>query len=92
MAAKKSLDERITETQEHIRQLENQKKQLLQKRKEMVRKARTHRLIERGAILESLIDGADTLTNEQVKGILVAALDAGNTPAGEPDTPQGGGA
>ena len=34
------------------------------------RKARTKRLIERGAILESLISGADVFTNEQIKAFL----------------------
>jgi len=63
----KSFEERITETNERITQLENQKKQLIQKQKAEERKARTKRLIERGAILESLIDGAENLTNEQVK-------------------------
>ena len=35
------------------------------------RKARTKRLIERGAILESLIPAPDTLTNDDVKQILL---------------------
>lgn len=38
--------------------------------KERERKARTKRLIERGAILESLISEADTFTNEQIKAFL----------------------
>lgn len=92
MAAKKSLDERIAETKTKLEQIENQYKLLLNKRKEAERKARTHRLIERGAMLESMLEGADTLTNEQVKGILAAVLGASAAPAGEPDTIQGGGA
>ena len=51
---------------ERIRQLENQKRKILQTRKEQERKARTKRLIERGAILESCIEGLDALTNEQI--------------------------
>jgi len=66
----KNTIERIETLQEKIQQLENQKKQLIQQQKELDRKARTRRLIERGAILESLISGADTFTNEQIKAFL----------------------
>jgi len=80
----KTYDERIAETKEKITQYENQYKRLLQQRKELERKARTRRLIERGAILESLIDGAETLTNEEIKAILERSLlpraAAGNLP------------
>ena len=70
----KTLYERRAETEEKIRQLENQQKQLIQKQKEAERKARTRRLIERGAILESLLDDAEAFTNEEVKTILATAL------------------
>ena len=63
----KSKSEQIESIKTEIAQLENKRKRLLQEQKEQERKARTHRLIERGAILESLINGADKLTNEQVK-------------------------
>ena len=59
----KTMEERIESVQAQIRQLENQKKRLMQEQKERARKARTKRLIERGAILESLIPEADTFTN-----------------------------
>jgi len=72
----KTINEKITETQAKIIQYENQKKRLIQQYKEQERKDRTHRLIERGAIAESLIDGAETLTNEQFKSILEIALNA----------------
>jgi len=62
--------ERIASVEDKIKQLENQRKQLIQKQKADERKARTKRLIERGAILESLIADAETLTNEQVKAFL----------------------
>jgi len=58
----RTLDERIAETKEKISQYENQVKRLIQQQKQAERKTRTRRLIERGAILESLLDGADTLT------------------------------
>ena len=66
----KTTEERIESVQEQIRQLENQKKRLMQEQKEQERKARTKRLIERGAILESLIPEADAFTNEQIKAFL----------------------
>jgi hypothetical protein len=37
-------------------------------------KKRTHRLIERGAILESLIEGASEKGNEEIKEILQRAF------------------
>ena len=70
MSTTKTTGERIDTLQEKIQQLENQKKLLLQKQKEVERKARTKRLIERGAILESLISGADKFTNDQIKILL----------------------
>lgn len=66
----KTKIKRITGIDEQIRQLEEQRKQLIQKQKQEERNARTKRLIERGAILERLIMGADTLSNEQIKTLL----------------------
>ena len=37
-------------------------------------KKRNHRLIERGAILESLIEGASEKSNEEIKAILQRAF------------------
>jgi len=83
----KTFDEKIAETKEKISQYENQYKQLVQKQKEQERKARTRRLIERGAILESLIDGSETLTNEEIKAILERSL-LPRAAAGNPPKPQ----
>ena len=66
----KTKSEQIESIKSEIAQLENKRKRLLQEQKEQERKARTKRLIERGAILESLLNGADKLTNEQVKTFL----------------------
>jgi hypothetical protein len=66
----KSTIEKIASVEEQIQQLENARKKLIQKQKDADRKARTKRLIERGAILESLIDKSETLTNEQIKVFL----------------------
>lgn len=48
--------------------------------KEEKRRNRNHRLIERGAILESLIPNAESYTNEQIKHIIKIAF--GNLPGG----------
>jgi len=66
----KNKVERIASIEEQIAQLETQRKSLIQKQKEEERKTRTKRLMERGAILESLIPSTDALTNEQVKTFL----------------------
>lgn len=70
MSNTKNTTQKIEDLKEKIQQLENQKKQLLQKQKEADRKARTRRLIERGAILESIVPGADNFTNDQIKAFL----------------------
>ena len=70
MSTTKTTTQKIDSIKLQIQQLENQKNQLLQKQKSADRKARTKRLIERGAILESLISGADKYTNEQIKSFL----------------------
>lgn len=55
---------------EKIRQLENRQKILLNRKADAERKARTHRLIERGAILESVFPEIAPMTGEQVKTFL----------------------
>jgi len=70
MSTTNTTTQRIETLQEKIQQLENQKKLLLQKQRADERKARTRRLIQRGAILESLIPNAGELTNEQIKSVL----------------------
>jgi len=78
--AKSRLD-KIASYEEQIAELNNRKKQEMQKHKAEERKARTRRLIERGAILESFIPNADTLTGEQVKTLLQEAFDTAPPPA-----------
>jgi len=74
----KTTSEKIESVQEQIKQLENQKRRLIQAQKEHERKTRTKRLIERGALLESLIPDASTLSNDQIKTILVRAFRTDN--------------
>ena len=51
-------------------QLQNREKELRKMVSLKERKKRNHRLIERGAILESFIEGASGKSNEEIKGIL----------------------
>ncbi len=69
-----NINEQIAKAEEEIRQLQNKKKKLLNQKKSEERKIRTHRLVERGAILESLLEQPEQYTNEQIKGLLETAL------------------
>ena len=51
----KNYDEQIAKAEEQIRQLNNKKKRLISEQEQAERKKRTKRLIERGAILESVL-------------------------------------
>lgn len=68
------ISEKIAKAEEEIRQLQNKRRKLLNQQKSEERKARTHRLIERGAILESLLEQPEQYENEQIKGLLIIAL------------------
>ena len=69
-----NINEQIAKAEEEIRQLQNKKKKLLNQKKSEERKIRTHRLVERGAILESLLEQPEQYTNEQIKSLLETAL------------------
>ena len=58
----KEIKDKINGTEEKLRQLKNQEKKILKQDILKKRKERTHRLITRGAILESLIENAEELT------------------------------
>ena len=58
--------------QKELRQLENRQKILLNRQRDAERRARTRRLIERGAILEGVFPLAPDLTGEEVKTFLIA--------------------
>ena len=51
-------------------QLKNQEKKIRKQASFEERKKRNHRLIERGAILESFIEGASEKSNQEIKAIL----------------------
>jgi len=71
---KEELDANIAKARNEIRQGENLIKQMQREVSKEERKARTNRLIQRGAIAESLIPEVDTLTNEQYKAVLSTGL------------------
>ena len=55
-----------------IRQLENRQKILLNRKTDAERKARTRRLIEHGAIMESIFPATTAMTGEEAKAFLSA--------------------
>ena len=69
----KEIKDIINDTEERLRQLKNQEKRILKQDIVKRRKERTHRLITRGAILESLIENAEELTDEEIKILLEEA-------------------
>lgn len=66
--------ERINSLEEQIKKLENQKKSIMQKYKEQERKERTHRLCNRGGLLESIFPDTLKLTDGQLKVFLEKTL------------------
>ena len=60
------------EVLKEIRQLENRKKILEYKQRNEERKARTRRLIERGAVLEGIFPLTPDLSGAEVKAFLIA--------------------
>ena len=67
------IKDKIDDTEERLRQLKNQEKKILKQDIVKRRKERTHRLITRRAILESLIENAEELTDEEIKILLEEA-------------------
>lgn len=66
----KQFDEEIQAAKKEIEQLTHRQDRLVSKLKVEERKKRTKRLIERGAILESIIGNATDFSNEQIQSIL----------------------
>ena len=71
------LDELRAEQQKvqaQIQQLENRNKILLNREADAKRRARNHRLIEHGAVLESVIPITKEMSGEEVKELLVKLI------------------
>ena len=66
----KSQEEQQVEKK--IGQLQNQQKILLNRKRSEEHRARTHRLIERGAILEAVFPSVVDMEGEEVKAFLIA--------------------
>ena len=60
------------EVEKKIGQLQNRQKILLNKKRSEEHRARTHRLIGRGAILEAVFPPVVDMEGEEVKAILIA--------------------
>lgn len=61
-----------------IKALQNEKKLLLKKENELKRKARTKRLIERGALLEKYFDFDDNFSNDEVEQVFKKLVSSDN--------------
>ena len=61
-------------TQKKIRQFENREKVLRQKLSKEERRTRSHRLIVRGAVFESIVPEAKGMTDEEAAALLRIAL------------------
>lgn len=73
MDKKESLLQKKAEAEKEISQLQNQQKIILNKQRDLERRARKHRLIQRGAIFESVFPRFKTIEdNEAVKAFLIA--------------------
>ena len=70
----------IVQRMQKKEQLEHQMSRLLNRDKQAERKARTRRLIERGAILESVFPETADLSGEEVKAFLFEKKRAARQP------------
>lgn len=70
----KKLENEREETEKKIQQLDNQVKRIMKQDKEKERRQRTKRLIERGAILESVIDNAVGFSNDEIQRLVQFAF------------------
>lgn len=68
------LTTEIEDGKKKIRQYENREKMLRQKLSREERKERSHRLIVRGAVFESLVPEAKDMTDEEAAALLRLAL------------------
>lgn len=67
-----NLLEEKQKVETQLRQLQNRQKILLNKKANAERRERTHRLIERGAILESVFPAVTAMTGEEVGAFLLS--------------------
>ena len=80
VAEKKKAAAELEKAMQKKEQLEHQMSRLLNRDKQAERKARTRRLIERGAILESVFPETADLSGEEVKAFLFEKKRAARQP------------
>ena len=71
---REELQAEIEDGKKKLRQLENREKMLRQKLSKEERRTRSHRLIVRGAVFESIVPEAKTMTDEEAAALLRLAL------------------
>ena len=71
---REELTAEIEDSKKKIRQYENREKVLRQKLSQEERRTRNHRLIVRGAVFESIVPEAKTMTDEEAAAFLRVAL------------------
>lgn len=71
---REELTAEIEDGKKKIRQFENREKMLRQKLSKEERRTRSHRLIVRGAVFESIVPEAKTMTDEEAAALLRLAL------------------
>ena len=71
---REELQAEIENGKKKIRQLENREKMLRQKLSKEERRTRSHRLIVRGAVFESIVLEAKGMTDEEAAALLRLAL------------------
>ena len=67
---REELQAEIEDGKKKIRQLENREKMLRQKLSKEERRTRSHRLIVRGAVFESIVPEAKSMTDEEAAALL----------------------
>ena len=71
---REELQAEIEDGKKKIRQFENREKMLRQKLSKEERRTRSHRLIVRGAVFESIVPEAKIMTDEEAADLLRLAL------------------
>lgn len=71
---REELQAEIEDGKKKIRQFENREKMLRQKLSKEERRTRSHRLIVRGAVFESIVPEAKDMTDEEAATLLRLAL------------------
>ena len=71
---REELQAEIEDGKKKIRQFENREKMLRQKLSKEERRTRSHHLIVRGAVFESIVPEAKTMTDEEAAALLRLAL------------------